>query len=240
MSLYKSFCFTVRPSKGVNSVLEKALLKWGKLQQYCFMGIEMEDEARHIHGQVWYDDAKARGNINKSIDRILERTLEDYDQAQKRVFRQGTKIAYDDWYLEYIMEAEKKKNDSKNIILCEVPKKTQQYYPSEEEQEQVKASFNAVDKRYHRLNELWKGWEKYEKRPDLKNCAMFLNWIIYKEKKYPVIQDGRLAKQVCKSLHAYNEEEIGLEHFVSRYDLEMIEMRENLEMDNGNGQEHQE
>lgn len=239
MSSYKSYCFTVRPTKGVSRDLEKALLSWGKKQKYCFMGMEMNDEARHLHAQVWFDEPRTRGNLNKAIDNILERTLEDYNYAQKVVFRTGTRIAYDDWFLEYVMDAEKKKDDIKNIILEMVPEKTQLYYPSEEEQERVRASCNAIDKRFHRLNEMWKEWEKYEDRPDLENAGLFLNWIIYSEKKYPVIQDGRIAKQVCKNLHAYNRGSMELGHFIGKNDLEEVFRRYDSEKDNGNGQEHQ-
>lgn len=129
--MYRSYAFTVRPRNGVSSDTEKELIKWLSKQDYGYATIEMEDEARHMHGQVWYEAERARGNFHRGLSRICERTIDDWDPAQAKVLSKGTKIAYDDFYRSYLIDAEKKKDDVINCVYENIPDKTQAFYPSE-------------------------------------------------------------------------------------------------------------
>lgn len=218
---YKSYCFTVRPTKGLNEATEGRLVKWLAKQDYGYATIEMEGEARHMHGQIWLDNERARGEVNKSIKRICEDTVEEWNSAQAKVLSNGTKIAYDDFYTNYLIDAEKKADCPVNVVYEKVPDITSDYYPSEEEQEKVRNRVNAVDSRYHRLNEMYMEWDRYEQAVDKGNVAEFLCWAMFTGKVIPVIQDRRVSRQLCNALHMYNWGSGRLDHFLNDEDIEI-------------------
>ena len=48
-----SFCITVRPKNGLHNEYDEAVMKYIKKQNYGAYVHEMEDEARHLHAQIW-------------------------------------------------------------------------------------------------------------------------------------------------------------------------------------------
>lgn len=227
--MYRSYTFTVRPTKGVTKETEIRLIKWLKKQDYGYATIEMTDEARHLHGQIWLDVGRARGVVNKSIRLICEETIPDWNSAQAKVLSNGTKIAYDDFYTSYLLDSEKKLSDKKNVVFEKVPDRTTEYYPTEEEQNRVKSECNAVDKRYHKLNEMYLNWDKYELDDTLYNVSIFVNDMMFKKKTIAVIQDSRVCRQMVKGLHAYNRGSMDLLHFMSKSDFEEVKLKKEIE-----------
>ena len=53
---YKSFAITVRPRNGISDETIEELIKWITKKDYGIVVIEMEDEARHLHAQIWLDE----------------------------------------------------------------------------------------------------------------------------------------------------------------------------------------
>lgn len=226
---YKSYCFTIRPRLGLTELTEEAIVKWLKKQPYGYATIEKQFEARHLHGQIWLDEPRMRGVVNKSLRLICEKTIDDWNSAQAKVLSNGTKIAYDDFYTSYLIDKETKIGDIVNCVYDKVPDRTEEYYPTEEEQEAVKKSSNAIDKRYHKLNEDYIKWEKYEKDWTLMNVSLFIEDMMFRSKTIPVIQDSRVCRQVVKCLHAYHYKMMNLNHFMGKNDLEIA--MEKYEMD---------
>lgn len=141
---YRSWCITIRPRDGIKEDLVEKVKKWLNRQSYSFAVLEKEGHERHLHAQVWFDEARARGDVCKQVQRIVEPCILDWDTAQKKVLRQGVKIAYSDWYLDYLAENELKE-EVPNIIVNNPPPCSLDYYPSEEEQDKVKSIAKAVD-----------------------------------------------------------------------------------------------
>lgn len=201
---YKSWAFTIRPRDGVeeDSKLQIAIIKWCMKQDYYFLCAEGADEARHLHGQIWIDDARDKGTINKSLERICEKFVESWDTAQKKVLRSGTKIAYSSDFVENYLSKED------NWILNACPENEEDYYPSPEEQNKVQAKENAVDKRFHRLSEKFKeanpDWQNYVTAVDRRYItAKFLSDAMFKSKTEAVIQDKKNRVALCGCLIAY-------------------------------------
>ena len=188
--------------------------------------IEMENEARHLHGQIWIKEGRARGEIVRSVKRICERTIEDWNTAQAKVLSQGVKIAYSDWYESYLENAEKKSGDKLNVVCENIPDKTEEFYASEEEQEKIRDSTNAVDKRYHKLAEDFKEWwkddlnKKKYTRIYRENVALFLGDCMFVKKTIPVCADSRLSKQLCNALYLYITRDTGMAHFLTKNQME--------------------
>jgi len=130
---YRSWCLTVNPSQGVTSPTEEALVKYCKSFPFYQFVIEGDAEARHAHIQIWCDTPTTKGDANKKLERVLAKVISDWNPAQQKVLRSGTKIAYSDWVENYCIQNDLK--GESNIILDNRPLDTDEYYPSEEEQE---------------------------------------------------------------------------------------------------------
>lgn len=162
MSQFRSYAFTVRPLNGLSTSTEDALLKWLALQHHGFAAIEKESEERHMHGQVFYETPKSKGDLNKQLERICSRTIDNWSPAQTRVLRRGTKIAYsDDWIDTYLAKED-------NIIFNNPPEESDEYYPSQEEQQATIAAASAVDKEFHRYSVDFESWiQEHPEHEDL-------------------------------------------------------------------------
>jgi len=202
---FKSFGFTVRPKNGLKSDLEDALRKWILKQPFYAYNIEMEDEARHLHGQVWYDEPKSKGDLTKALSRIQSRFDPDWGNASRKVLSSGVKIAYNDKFLEYM------EKDDVLIEDCR-PNDTLDYYPSEEEQEATRAKCNAVDTRFHKFLIMFKESTWYsEENVQYDSCQItgklrVANWMadaMFNSKIIPVIQCPKIRNQVITSLTYY-------------------------------------
>ena len=186
MAKYRSYCFTVRPgSKGLNPLPEwpsfvGALTSWLKRQEFAVAVEEMSStEAVHIHGQVWLPQpGREKGKINSALQSICERSFQDWQLDNLRCLRKGTTIAYSDWYHSYLEDNELKVDEVKHIIN-NPPHKTQEYYPSEAEQELVQARAHAADPKLFRWEQHWFLY-KSEKNIDtcsFENCTKFVYYI---------------------------------------------------------------
>lgn len=227
MGKYRSYWITIRPREGLKEKTEIRLKKWLQKQEHGMGCIEKENEARHAHIQIWNEEARERGVIVKSIRRICEETIEDWDSAQSKVMSNGIKIAYDNVCQNYCIDNELKNGEE--IFYDKCPDITEKYYPTEEEQEKVKEEANTGDIRYYKMNENYIKWKdkknlckirnQYEIKADI---ASFLSWSMFEEKNMKIIQDPRVAKQVCYCLWRYH---LGLRdsrHFMYEGDYDKL------------------
>lgn len=135
MDKYKAFAFTVRPGTGMPPELRQGLVRWMKLQTSAFAVAEMRGtEAEHIHGQIFCENAREIGKINVALNRICEKHIETWSQANKTVLNQGTRIAYNDNFIkEYLLNNEDKEEEV-DIVINHINfpegKGARDYYPS--------------------------------------------------------------------------------------------------------------
>jgi hypothetical protein len=194
---YKSWTFTIRPRNGAPEQFDDKIVKYLSKQHGAFLCSEMEDEARHLHGQVFFEEPRDKGTFNKSLERICASHISDWDAAQNIVLRRGTKIAYnDDFICNYLAKED-------NILFNNVPQATSEFYPSKEEQQKVQDKSHAVDKKYHQWSVDFKEWNEEDKPVTIENVAKFLAHMIYDVKKYPVIVEKRKRIEHTNNLFHY-------------------------------------
>lgn len=201
--MYRSYAFTVRPKLGVppDSELERSLIKYIKKYQ-GFLVAEKEHEERHIHGQIFFEDPKPKGRFNEALESMCEKHLSDWSSPQKRVLRGGTKIAYsDEFFTEYT-------NKGGDLLVESMPQDTNQYYPSQEEQDAVRRRVLAADAKYHHLSEMFREYYKNDAPAELADIRKFLYDIMFVKKQYHVIEDPKKRTWTCKALLEYVREDI--------------------------------
>jgi len=213
--MFRSFCITVRPRDGINNDTVEEIHKWlSRHPNFAFAVLEMEGECRHLHAQLWYDDPKNKGDIQKALTRICERTIPDWDAKQKKVMAGGTKVAINDWYLHYLTNNDLKIDDP-NILIDKPPNISSPYYPSDEEQEKVKTMARAVDPRFAKLEMDYK--EKYPDTPvTLKSVASFLSDAMFISRTIKVIVHQRDRTALCSALYAYISHSTDIELFIHK------------------------
>ncbi len=198
---YRSYAFTIRPANGFPSILDEKLINIFKQSRdgICLVA-EMEDDARHIHGQVWFPTPKLKGDMNKELVRFCKSNIQEFEKSEEYVLKKGTKIAYnDDFIINYA-------NKDDSIMFHNEPPDGDhtEYYPSQEEQDKVQAKSNAVDNKFHRWNVDFLEYNKKDlKDVELIDVAEFMSHQMFKEKKYQVIVDKKNRVQNCKSLYLY-------------------------------------
>lgn len=201
--MYKSYAITIRPRDGITDFTIKATTEWCKKQRFAVGVIEKDNESRHLHIQVWNDAPKARGDVAKAIQRICERTIPEWDNAQQKVLRSGIKIAYSDWYEDYLLDNESKEQvTEERIIINNPPDKTMEYYPTEEEQNEVQTLKTATDQRYASL-ELQCLKYLGDTPITMNNVARWLAYATNDERSIKVITQQRDRTALCKSLYHY-------------------------------------
>lgn len=199
---YRSYCFTIRCKGGLPEAVRIPMIKYLTKQKYKCYVIEGKDESEHLHAQVWYDEPKIKGDLTKQLRRIQERGDPDWCQASNKVLVMGVKIAYSDsFHEEYML---KENTDG----IFEPPLDTKGYYPSEEEQNAVKAKFNAVDPKFHRLLTTFnerppKAWAE---SPPALRLGLVAEWLydeMFNLKTEKVITDSKKVRETVKSLYHY-------------------------------------
>jgi len=208
----KSFALTIRPRDGITDKTVASFKKWLGKQDYSVSVLEMQNEARHLHAQLWYKEPKHRGDICKQVHRICERTIENFDTAQLKVLRQGIKIAYSDWYLDYLTDNENK-TDNALILTNNPPEKSLDYYPTEEEQEARKNQCNAIDQRMFALEQKF-----LEQNPDnhcINAVAQFLSQEMFQNRTIKCIVQQRDRTALCTTLHAYINRSNSIDYFIT-------------------------
>lgn len=202
MEKYHSFCLTIRPRQGLTMETQGELLKWIKKQDYYFAVIEMQDVARHMHAQIWLETPREKGKINTSIQRICERTIDDWDPAQLKCLRMGTRIAYSDWYNSYLEENEGKL-EAANILAKLIPNKTMDFYASEEEQDEIEAKFLAKDKYFYELEKGWKDSPWNGSYVSWTGVKEYFAWRWFVERTLPVQRSSVKRLDDYKCLYMY-------------------------------------
>lgn len=225
MNKYRSFGVTVRPRNGIikNGTLQKALLKYCNKFEYCSYVFEKENEARHVHIQLFFPEPKFKGDVKKQFLRICEAHIPDWDIAQKKVCVL-VKICYNDWIDAYCIDNDIKACDHSDTMFHNPPVDDDEYYPSQEEQDAAKAKSNAADQRFHHLVELYNEHPAYKdnKYPQIYTCAMFIADIMFVTKKIPVLVDDRQRKNLVKCFHAYYNKNAPLEMMMTNDDIQKM------------------
>lgn len=198
--VFKSWALTVRPPNGVEegSILETDLIKYITKQKGGFLCSEKEGHERHLHGQVFFEQAKRKADVKKIIAsyqaKYLQLTALPADQSV--VLNGGIKVAYsDDFYAEYCQKED-------NMLLALMPDDSAEYYPPPGEQEKVLAAHSAVDKKYHKYLELWNTLQPDEE-VNKRNVAKFLYRLMYVKKEICVIEDPKKRSHLTTSLVEY-------------------------------------
>lgn len=214
-----SFAITVRPKNGLHNEYDAHIIKWLEKQQYFAYVHEMEHEARHLHAIIW--GKYCINNIRKTLFRFASKYDADWGPASKKVLSSGVKFVYNDmFHTEYMIK------DGPYDNSC-LPPDTLPYYPTEEEQEEIKKkSTRVADAYFHHLKEEW----------DLHNpdyvphqhtnvdIAYFYYDLMFKQKKIAVLCDDRVRKQKCKALlhYIFPCHESKKDMFLSKNDIEIF------------------
>ena len=192
-----AICITVRPKNGLHNEYASAIEKWLTNQKYHLYVYEMEDEARHLHAQIF---GKYKiNNIRKALFRIADKNDPDWSPASKKVLSQGVKYAYNDYFINTYMTKDNKPQGT-------LPEETTLYYPSLEEQEEIKKKSEKVaDAYFNHLKNLWE-----EENPEYEthqftniDIAKFYYNMMFKVKKIAVIRDSKQRKQNAQCLLHY-------------------------------------
>lgn len=204
MASYRSYCLTVRPRDGITETTVSQIKDWLRKCDYGVAVLEKENEARHLHAQIWLNKPRARGDICKQIQRICERSIDEWDRAQLKVLRQGVKIAYSDWYLDYLTENDMK-TDEANIVYYSPPDYPTTFYPTEEEQDEIQSLKTAVDPRFCKLEQDYRKWliSKGVVNCSIHSVSMFLADSMFLSKTMKVILHQRDRKALATCLYAY-------------------------------------
>lgn len=214
--MYKSYCLTIRPRDGISDKTLDRCKKWLQNLEFAVGVVEKDDQARHLHAQIWHEP-KRRADIAKAVQRICESTVENWDHAQLKVLRSGVRIAYSDWYLDYLIDNQDKENETSSILVNNPPDSTQDYYPSEEEQAEVMAMANSADPRFQSLEIQYRAWQTGE--PDTpateKTVARFLANQMFVERRMKVIVNKRDRVQLTQSLLAYLNKSTDIYNFLA-------------------------
>lgn len=202
---YKSFALTIRPRAGITNDTIEAFKNWLLKLDYSVAVTEMQDEARHLHAQIWLNEGRTKDDVAKAVKRICERTIPDWDATQSKVLRGGIRISYSDWYLEYLVDNEEKGCvEIDNIVTNNPPDKTECFYPSQEEQEAVKAVTNAADPRFLSMEQECNKYLVKNNMPlTIINVATWLCYAMFQERTMKVIIQQRDRTALCKTLFAY-------------------------------------
>lgn len=208
----RSVCITVRPRDGITDATIAGFKKWLLAQDYSVSVLEMEHEARHLHAQIWFNEPKHRGDICKAVNRICERSIKGWDDAQKKVLRSGVKRAYSDWYLDYLTDNENK-TETPNIITNQPPDSTTDFYATEEEQEKLQTLIKSIDPRMTSLEQ--KFHEANPLNNSLNAVARFLATEMFQNRTIKCIVQQRDRTALCTTLHAYINRSTNIEYFIT-------------------------
>jgi len=225
MNKSKSFGITIRPKSGVvsNSVFENRILKACKTADFYQCVSEKEDVERHLHIQLWYNEDKYKGDIKKKFERLCSKEMW-WDADHKRHCIK-IKFCYNDWIVNYCEENDIKL-DASELLLDNIPANSEDFYPSDEEQEKMLNKATAVDQKYFGWEVLWHEYEHTKEHPTLIDIANFLGDMMFKSRKIQVIVDDKARRQNCKCLLAYIQKANNAKLFVSNeeWDIHITEI----------------
>lgn len=198
MSKYRSYAITISTVEPVEGEGQSTLVKWLKKQDYAYAVIEGglgKDQERHLHAQVWYNEGREKGTLNKALKRIIEK----YFPESKSHIAIKLKIAYNNDFLEKYM-----KKDITELLINKIPdeENIKEFYPSEEEQNKVLLKSKIVDHKMNHLEELFYEWvgDEVEPTSNLQKKAQvsrFLSDMMYKSRKIKVPTDMKIQRNLC-------------------------------------------
>jgi len=217
---FRSYCITVRHRNGVQegSDFQKRFVAWLAKQDYAVCVAEMEGSARHLHAQIWFENPKTKASVCRTLERISAKTVPDWDKAQRAVQfgqkgdknkRGGVRIATSDWHLSYLLENEEKgAPEAHNILLSRAPEDTEEFYPTQEEQEAAKSKgTRAVDYKYAALEERYYEWctaTKCDPQPvTYQKVAHALTYSMFHARTMQVLRDPKTVRNTCQMLTWY-------------------------------------
>lgn len=194
---------TVRPRNGLTTPIEDALVKWLNTFRGSQMVIEGEAETRHAHIQIWRDVPATKGDINKQLSRVCQKCYSDWDSAQEKVLRTGTKIAYNDWIHNYCIDNDLK--GESHIVLDNRPLDTDDFYPSEREQQIAQKRSDAVDQQMCKLEIMFEEWNEHNDDEPITETlvATFLCDMMCHSRKIQVVKQQRDRNALTRSLFHY-------------------------------------
>lgn len=199
---FKSFCITVRPRNGLHGEYAEAVEKYVRKQKWFVYNYEKEAEARHIHAQIFFEEAVRKSNIQTALKRIAEKHDKDWSASSRKVLVSGVKIAYNDNFMDNYIT---KENETIPMDQYNPPPNTEEFYPSEAEQNAAIAAANAADSLMHSLKckfeEKYPDYQQHQK--SLKDIGLFIYELMFVDKEHPVIADDRRRKQLVKALTHY-------------------------------------
>lgn len=217
---YQSYAFTIRPKNGQLPVNDAYIINYVKNNwSFGFIWAEKEDEARHIHAQVWSDEPRFKGNLTSRLKKLQSRYDPDWSPASAKVLAMGVKIAYS----AHFTESYSQKPDAV-LLYNSPPEEENNYYPSIEEQNKVQEKANAPDTRLHSLYELYQEWEHKEPLPSIQNIALFLSWATFTARKIRFTLNARDRQQLAQGLRCYIIGSGGISLFLTKEDAENIDL----------------
>lgn len=222
MSLYSSFCITVRPKNGLHGDHDDAIVKWIERAPYWSYTYEMEAESRHLHAQLWFSKQTTLDNIRKALYRIGKANDPDWGNASQKVQASGVRIAYSDW-VEYLS-----KDNSPTSKLPEDPTH-EDWYPSKEEQAKAQRSKDrTADAYFHRLRELWIEEKTEYQIHQFTNVdiAQFYYEQMFLKKTIAVVRDPKMRKNNAKCLlhYIYPGSDSAMEMVLTEKDIEIYNL----------------
>jgi hypothetical protein len=233
--MYRSFGITLRTGIGINDSHINDFDRWIKKQDYGAYVFEKEGDERHIHAQVWYNEAKAKGSITKVMKRHIINNYNPEDYVLRHA--QKIKIAYNDEFLESYMEKDFIKDDDEglgNFEYNKVPDITLDFYPSEEEQEMVQAKSKSKNGWLLELDELYKKYATEEEKmlPNIYNVAKFFERIAFLD-LWKIMKDPKQRQQEAQIYRKWINKSVTGTLYLSKEQEAERELVEKWTMDNG-------
>lgn len=200
MNVYRAWAITIRPRNGICDERVSDYIDWIEKSPKiagAYGVCEKLAEERHLHLAVFFSEGRRKGDVNKQVERIFQRrSVED---GEIKVLRSGTRIMYNDDFVKKYLD----KNDDTQVVINAVPSDTIEYYPTAEEQEEVRSQKNAVDQYFHSLCCKYTEW-RGERMNDIQVCRWWFGVAMYEDKTIRVITDTRKLNQIIEALYRYS------------------------------------
>lgn len=200
---YGSHCITIRPLNGVDNIIESRFIKYAKKQDYALVVAEGKGHTRHLHMQFWYNQARELSISQRAAENNQKAVDTNWNDAAKKVCRQGVKYAYNDDFMNNYLSKDKEGHE---ILFKMVPKETRDFYPDEAFQDKAKVIKHAADKQLALLSLDYIEWrkDKSEKAfPNIGDVAEYLSYRMYTCRDLYVIRNRKKKKELCENLLWY-------------------------------------
>jgi len=207
---YNSYAITFSPVEPVKGELLDMFEKYLKGFDYCYAVIEETDEKKaHGHAQVWLKEPRNKDSMTQYFRRHLNKISPD--SILKHAVR--IKIAYnDDFYMDYLG-----KGEVVETLYDKVPEKTDEFYPSAEEQDAVQKRSNSKNLKYYLATEKFK---EAKMEVSLENVARWVCDQMFKYDTIPIIQDDKNRKAFVRCLFWYIKGGTSLSNMLSKIDYD--------------------